>query len=115
MISLQLEKKKKMIGKAYKMKRVVLKDESTALIQIAFASEMAGWGGVFCTTGISKETRPPAFHTCFLLIHTTFTFRSSRSSCRTLICEHAQGGKRWETFGGLKCYKGTTHINNMIL
>lgn len=58
------------------MKLDVLKGEPTVLIQIAFAPETRGWG-VFCTTGISEETRPPAFHTCFLLIQTTFTFRSS--------------------------------------
>lgn len=101
------------------MKLDVLKGEPTALIQIAFARNKGGrWGGGVMhyryfwrnqTTSISYLRFSHSNH-----VHVSLL----RSSCRTLICEHAQGGKGWESFGGgggLKCYKGTTHINDMIL
>lgn len=87
------------------MKLDVLKGEPTALIQIAFARETRGdvfalfiyYTQVFLkkkkkqTTSISYLRFSHSNH-----IHVSFL----RSSCRTLICEHAQGGNGWESFGG---------------
>ncbi len=72
MISLQLERKKNEIGKAYKMKLDVLKGEPTALIQIAFAPETRGWGGGFALQVFLKKPD----HQHFILAFFSFKPRS---------------------------------------